>query len=285
MNTGIVKISPGFEEIMPKDYQDLVKNGPYGKGLSIDNLGTFKELIEEHPLCAGCGLALSQRLILASLPAPGDTLIVGTTGCSSLSFAQVAIQNIHSLFGNQNAVAAGLKRALEIRFPEKIKDVVVIGGDGGIGDIGLDMVMHSWFRGEKFTIIMLDNETYANTGGQESGMSQKGQVLNMAPLGKKFPKLSLPEIARDAGCAYVAVVTPAKPKRLGKMVKRAVLISRSIGPAYIQIYCPCPTNYKFKPSETLKIAKEKEKDGLYPTREYFSPEADEFIKKLEGSSK
>ncbi|MBU2563044.1 MAG: ferredoxin oxidoreductase [Actinobacteria bacterium] len=285
MNTSIVKISPGFEEIMPKDYQDLVKNGPYGKGLGIDDLGTFKELIEEHPLCAGCGLALSQRLILASLPAPEDTVIVGTTGCSSLSFAQVAIQNIHSIFGNQNAVATGLKRALKIRFPEKTKDVVVMSGDGGTADIGLGMVMHSWFRGEKFTTIMFDNEAYANTGGQESGMSQKGAVLNMAPLGKKFPKLSLPEIARDAGCAYAAVVTPAKPKRLGKMVEYAVLIARRIGPTYIQIYCPCPTNYKFKSSETLKIAKEKEKDGSYPTREYFSPEADEFIKKLEGSGK
>lgn len=285
MNTGVVKISPGFEEVMPKDYLDLVKNGPYGKGLGIDNLGTFKELIEEHPLCAGCGLALSKRLILASLPNPEDTVIVGTTGCSSLSFPQVAIHNIHSIFGNQNAVATGLKRALKIRFPEKIKDVVVMGGDGGIGDIGLGMVMQSWFRGEKFATIMFDNESYANTGGQESGMSPKGAVLNMAPLGKKFPKLSLPEIARDAGCAYAAAVTPAKPKRLGKMIKYAILIAREIGPTYVQIFCPCPTNYKFKPAESLKRAKEKEKDGSYRIREYFSPEADEFIKKLEGRSK
>jgi pyruvate ferredoxin oxidoreductase beta subunit len=284
MSVDIVKISPGFEEIMPKDYQELVKNAPYGKNWYIDKLGTFKELIEEHPLCAGCGLALSLRLILASLPNPGDTVIVGTTGCSSLAFAQVAIHNIHSLFGNQNAVATGLKRALEIRFPQKRKDVVVMAGDGGTADIGLEMVMHSWFRGEKFTTIMFDNEAYANTGGQESGMSLEGAVLYMAPLGKKFPKLSLPEIARDSGCAYSAAITPVNPKRLGKTVKQAILIARELGPTYVQIYCSCPTNYKFKPSQSLKRAEEKEKDGSYPIKEYFSPKAKELVQRLEDKA-
>ena len=90
-----------------------------------------------------------------------------------MAFPQVALHNIHSLFGNQNAVASGVKRALNLRFPDKIKDVVVIAGDGATADIGLDMVLHSWFRQEKITTIMLDNEAYANTGGQESGMSPK----------------------------------------------------------------------------------------------------------------
>ncbi|MBU2495615.1 MAG: thiamine pyrophosphate-dependent enzyme [Candidatus Omnitrophota bacterium] len=281
MSVDIIKISPGFEEIMPEDYRDLVNNGSYGKGFSVSELGTFKELIEEHPLCAGCGLALSLRFILASLPDPEDTVIVGTTGCNSLAEAQVAIHNIHSIFGNQNAVATGLKRALEIRFPGRTKDVVVMAGDGGVGDIGLGTTMHSWLRGEKFTTIMFDNEAYANTGGQESGMSCEGTVLNMAPTGKKFPKIPLPEIARDAGCVYTAVVTPSNPKRLGKMVRQAILIARELGPSYIQIYCPCPTNYKFKPSESIKRAKEKEKDGSYPVREYFSPKAKEFVERLE----
>ncbi|MBU0693642.1 MAG: ferredoxin oxidoreductase [Candidatus Omnitrophica bacterium] len=285
MSVKIVKISPGFEEIMPKDYKDLVSNGPYGKGFGIKELGTFKELIEEHPLCAGCGLALSKRLILASLPSPENTIIVGTTGCSSLSFSQVALHNIHSIFGNQNAVATGLKRALEIRFPDVIKDVVAIGGDGAIGDIGLGMVMHSWFRGEKFATIMLDNESYANTGGQESGMSQQGAVLNMAPTGKKYNKLPMAEIARDAGCVYSVSVTFAKPKRLEKIIRRAVLIARQLGPTYIQIYCPCPTNYKHKPSESLERARDAEKSGAYPVKEYMSPEAEELIKKLEEGKK
>ncbi|MDA8226220.1 MAG: ferredoxin oxidoreductase, partial [Desulfitobacterium hafniense] len=126
MRKNIFSISPVFEEIMPLEYRELVENGPYGKNLGVTDLGSFKELLEEHPLCAGCGLALSLRLILTSLPNPEDTIIVGSTGCSALAFPQVALQNIHSLFGNQNAVASGLKRALKLRFPDKVKDVFVI---------------------------------------------------------------------------------------------------------------------------------------------------------------
>ena len=78
------------------------------------------------------------------------------------------------------------------------KDVITIAGDGGTMDIGFSMTMHSWIRGEKFTTIMLDNEVYGNTGGQESGMSPKGAVLKMAPLGKKGEKM--PATASSKSC-------------------------------------------------------------------------------------
>lgn len=278
-------ICPEFEDLMPKEYKDLIEKGPFGQQYGVKDLGNFKELVEEHPLCAGCGLALSLRLILASLPSPEDTIIVGSTGCSSLVFPQVAIQNIHSLFGNQNAVATGLKRAMALRFPDKIKDVVVIAGDGATADIGLDMVMQSWLRRERITTIMLDNEAYANTGGQESGMTVEGKVMNMAPQGKKFPKVTLPEIAKESGCDYIATVSPASPKRLEKAVKEAILVTREIGPSYIQIFSPCPTNYKFHPSQTVSITKDREKDGTYRTVEYVSNSAQDYLIRLQEGTK
>ena len=275
MKENIFTISPGFEEIMPKEYRELVKDGPYGRGLGIKDWGTFKELIEKHPLCAGCGLALGIRTVAASLPNPEDTIIVGTTGCNSILMPQLAIHNIHSVFGNQSSLATGLKRALKLRYPDKNKDVVVMAGDGGVSDIGLSPTQHAWFRGENFATIMMDNEAYANTGGQESGMSCQGAVLNMSPTGKKFPKLPLFEIAKVAGCAYVATVSLTNTRRLGKMVRRAILVARDIGPTYLQVYVPCPTNYKFSPSETLKRAKEREE-----IKEYISTEAEKLIKEV-----
>ncbi|MBU4533557.1 MAG: thiamine pyrophosphate-dependent enzyme [Eubacteriales bacterium] len=283
MIKGLFRISPGFEDVMPAEYKELVTTGPYGREVGVSDLGTFKELIEEHPLCAGCAESLALRLILASLPNPEDTVIVGSTGCSSLAFSQVAVHNIHSLFGNQNAVATGLKRALRLRFPDKVKDVLVIAGDGATVDIGLDMVMQSWFRRELITTIMLDNEVYANTGGQESGMSPQGAVLNMAPLGKKFPKVALPEIAREAGCVYVATISPDLPRRLGKVVRRAILVAREIGPSYVQIFCPCPTNFKFRSAEVLQKIRERQKEGTFQVREYVSPEAEAYLAGLEGA--
>ncbi|MCI2424753.1 thiamine pyrophosphate-dependent enzyme [Candidatus Acetothermia bacterium] len=277
MKKGITTISPAFEDIMPEEYRQLVAEGPFGKDLGLGDLGTFKELIEEHPLCAGCGLALGIRLIIASLPAPENTIVVGTTGCSAILFPQLAMHNIHSLFGNQSAIATGLSRALRLRYPDQPKDVVVIAGDGGIGDIGFSFTMQAWFRNEKFTTIMLDNEGYSNTGGQESGMTRQGIALNMAPTGKKYPKLPMVELAKTAGCAYVAAVNPSLARRLGKMVRRAVLVAREIGSTYIQVMVPCPTNYKFSPSETLKQAK-----ALNPQPiEYISAEAEQLLKEAE----
>ena len=85
------------------------------------------------------------RYILAALPNPEDTVMVGSTGCTSLVFPHVAVHNIHSLFGNQNAIASGLKKSLAHRFPDQTKDVVVLAGDGATVDIGLDYTCNHGF--------------------------------------------------------------------------------------------------------------------------------------------
>lgn len=280
MSMNILKPNPYFTDVLPQEYKDLVENGPFGAEKSLVDFGSFKELIEEHPLCAGCNLALAFRLLIGALPSPEDTVIVGSTGCSSLAFTQLAVHNIHSLFGNQNAIATGLKRALKIRFPDKNKDVIVMAGDGATADIGLDMTLHSWFRGEKFTTVMFDNELYANTGGQESGMSLPGAVLYMAPTGKKFRKINLPEIAKASGCVYVAVVSVARPKNITTSIKKAVLIARQIGPTYIQVHTPCPTNLKIKSFEGVMVAQERMKTD-YPFVEYITEDATKYLESIE----
>lgn len=276
MSKKIITPVPALADILPRDYQDLIANGPHGKSLGIKDLGTFKEITEEHPHCAGCGVSLGVRLAVAALPAPEDTLVVGTPGCSFFALSQTALNYSNTAFGNQNAVASGLKRMLRIRYPEQVKDVVVMVGDGGIADIGLDMTLHSWFRGENITTIMLDNEVYGNTGGQESGMSARGQVLHMAPRGKNFPKIPVFEMARTSGCVYGAKVTVADPKRLGTAVVRAILIARQLGPTYVQIYTPCPTNLKFSPADTISTAR-KAQESVYAYEEFITKEAAELL--------
>ena len=52
--------------------------------------------------------------------------------------------------------------------------MVVLAGDGATVDIGLDMTLQAWFPSGKIHHHLFDNELYANTGGQESGLMQKG---------------------------------------------------------------------------------------------------------------
>src|SRR4029453_14280197 len=130
-----IAISPDLYDIMPLDYQDLVNHATYGKeDRGWKDIGTSKELIEQHSLCAGCPESMAFRYVLAPLPHPEGPRMVGSPGSPSLVFPHVSIHNIHSLFGNQNAVASGLKRALTVRFPDRIKDVVVLAGEGAAGD-------------------------------------------------------------------------------------------------------------------------------------------------------
>lgn len=284
MSIKIITPVAEFAELLPQEYKDLVAHGPYNERRFVRDLGTFKEIVDEHPHCAGCGVALAIRLLAAALPSPADTLIVGTPGCSFFALIQTALNYSNTAFGNQNAVATGLKRMLEIRFPYVHKDVVVVAGDGGIADIGLDLTLHSWFRREKITTVMLDNEVYANTGGQESGMSRQGQVLNMAPRGKHFPKIPVFELAKVSGCVYGVRVTVASPHKVGRAIRNAILIARELGPTYVQVYTPCPTNMKFPPNQTLKVAKEAEKDH-YSYEEFMSAEAAEYLVQSKAESK
>jgi pyruvate ferredoxin oxidoreductase beta subunit len=263
MSLDYVKFSNGFEKFMPKEYRDMVEHGPFGKKTTVSQMGTFKEILEEHPMCAGCAMTLFIRLAIIAFPNPEDTITVGTAGCGRLAI-------------DQNGVASGLSRGLRLRFGDKPKDVVVMVGDGGMADIGFSCTLHSWFRKEKFTTIMLDNEVYGNTGGQESGMTSRGAVLKMAPLGKKFEKMDMVSMAKVAGCAYVATVVPNNPRRVESVIKKAVLIAREVGPTYIQAYTSCNIEYAIPTDKVMEDAKNVENDR-YAFTEYYTDEAKQYL--------
>lgn len=284
MSLETVRPSPGFEELLPIEYRDLIKHGQYGREVKVSEMGKFKELVEEHPMCAGCAMTLFIRLVMMALPNPEHTINVGTAGCGRLAISQANIPFIYGNYGDSNSVASGLKRGLELRFPNQFKDVVVMAGDGGLIDIGFQGLMHSWFRQEKFTTIMLDNEVYGNTGGQESGMTLKGQVLKMAPRGKLTGKIDALSLAKVAGCAYIVQIAPTNPSRVMRTIRRAVLIAREIGPTYIQAYTSCNIEYAIPTPDVMQDAFDVEKDR-YGFEEFMTDDAKAYITEVEKKHK
>jgi len=276
-----------FKRYLPKDYVELVDYGPFGKNydeVGVNNMGNYKELLEEHPMCSGCWMAYFIKVIFAALPNPEETVTLGTAGCGRLAISQAAVPFIYGNYGDQNAMASGLTRAFQLRFPDKKKDVITIAGDGGTMDIGFSMTMHSWIRGEKFTTIMLDNEVYGNTGGQESGMSPQGTILKMAPKGKKFGKMPATELAKAAGCVYIVRLSPTNIKSAAKVIRRAIFVAREVGPTFIHAYTSCNIEYSIPTEEVFKDAKEKEK-GRFSFEEYMTDEAREVIERVEAEEK
>ena len=277
MSLDTVRPAPGYLEHLPVEYQDLVKHGQYGRPKKVKDMGKFKELIEEHPMCAGCAMTLFIRIVFLALPKPEHTIFVGTAGCGRLAISQGNVPFIYGNYGDTNAVASGLKRGLELRFPGQEKDVIVMCGDGGLVDIGFQGLMHSWFRHEKFTTIMLDNEIYGNTGGQESGMTQKGLVAKMSPRGKQDEKMDMLGLAKVANLDYVCRLAPTNPARVARSVRRAILVAREFGSTYIQAYTSCNIEYSIPTPEVMQDAFDVEKDR-YGFEEIISDRAKEYLR-------
>jgi len=131
---------------------------------------------------------------------------------------------------------------------------------------------------------MLDNEVYGNTGGQESGMTRQGAVVKMAPLGKKFEKIDMMGLAKTAGVAYIARLTPTNPGRVISTIRKAVLVAREIGPTYVQAYTSCNIEYSISPERVMDDARQVEKER-YSFEEIMSDEARAYLERIEAENK
>ncbi len=282
MPKGVIRVNEDLREFVPQEVIDLETKATWDNPKrGVMDLSYNKELIEEHSLCAGCPESVAFRYILSSLPNPQDTIIVNSTGCTSLVFPQIALHTVHSLFGNQSAVASGIKRVLEYRFPDKVKDVIVLAGDGAVIDIGLECTLHAFFRQEKITTICFDNEVYANTGGQDSGSTVKGAVFKMAPAGKQFDKIPMWQIAIDSGCHYVAKLTVSSPKRVEQIIKKAIYVAREVGPTYVHLYTPCILEIGLNSDDGLEEMKRTDKER-FSFFEYMDDAAKEVIERVKA---
>ena len=57
-----IAICDEFVDIMPSEYQTLVEDSTFGKvDRGWKDIGSSKELIEQHSLCAGCPESIAFR--------------------------------------------------------------------------------------------------------------------------------------------------------------------------------------------------------------------------------
>jgi len=221
-----------------------------------------------HRACAGCGAALAVRTILRATGA--TTIVVSATGCMEVVSSQYPesawkVPWIHSLFENAAAVAAGVATALKaLGRPDEGK-VVVIAGDGGTVDIGMQAISGMLERGEDVCYICYDNEAYMNTGNQRSGSTPLDAFTTTSPSGRKSfgndrPKKNMPAIAAAHDIPYVATMSIGYPQDVMKKVQRGVTVD---GPAYLQIHAPCNVGWGFDSAKTVEVAKLAVETGLW----------------------
>jgi len=102
----------------------------------------------------------------------------------------------------------------------------------------------------------LDNEVYANTGGQRSSATPIGASTTTSPAGRvsygeKMNKKDIVQIMAAHGSPYVAQVAPNKWKDMIKKIQKGFATE---GPVYINAMSACTTEWKFAPDDTIAVS-------------------------------
>lgn len=233
----------------------------------IKNLKQFSKSAEKFEganlLCPGCAHGMIIREVLNAVDGP--ILIGNSTGCLEVSTAVYPYTSwdvpwIHIGFENGSTAAAGAEtmyRALarKGRYKGEKPKFVAFGGDGSTYDIGFQWISGCFERGHDITYICLDNEVYANTGGQRSGSTPVGSSTSTTPAGKvgygkKESKKDLLSIMAAHGAPYVAQVAPNKWKDMNKKIKQAL---DTEGPTFVNALSACTTEWRFDCGNTVEM--------------------------------
>jgi pyruvate-ferredoxin/flavodoxin oxidoreductase len=117
------------------------------------------------------------------------------------------------------------------------KSVWMVGGDGWAYDIGYGGLDHVLAAGRNVNVLVLDTESYSNTGGQMSKATPRAAVARFAASGKRQAKKDLGLLAMTYGTVYVAQV--AMGAQDGQTVKALVEAESYEGPSLVIAYAHC----------------------------------------------
>ncbi|MBN2396436.1 MAG: 2-oxoglutarate oxidoreductase, partial [Candidatus Atribacteria bacterium] len=112
--------------------------------------------------CPGCHHGVAHRLIAEVLDELGiakKTIGIAPVGCAVFAYLFFDCDMICAAHGRAPATATGIKRVK----PENI--VFSYQGDGDLASIGTAEIIHAANRGEKITVIFINNAVYGMTGG------------------------------------------------------------------------------------------------------------------------
>lgn len=223
--------------------------------------------------CPGCQHGVAQRLVAECLDELGLTkkaICIGSIGCSVFIYNYLMVDAVEAPHGRAPAVATGVKRAR----PENV--VFTYQGDGDLASIGLAEIVHCANRGERVSIIFVNNTVYGMTGGQMAPTTMVGQKTTTCPEGRckdvEGQAIKMTEIIAGLGgtayAARVAVDTVKNVRKAKKAVRKAFeaqLQNKGLG--FVEILATCPTNWKMTPVQANKRISEEMTDyfplGVY----------------------
>ena len=220
--------------------------------------------------CGGCGHGIVGNIIgelVEELDLYDDGIMVWPIGCSNLAERYIDFDMMFGLHGRAPAVATGIKRA------EPNKFVMVYQGDGDMASEGLAEIISAAIRGEKFSVIFMNNSVFGMTGAQMAPTTLMDQVTTTSPTGRMrdnagYPVKMAELVATQEGVIYSERCTVSSPANIAAC-KRAIKkifelqLSGADGMGFVEILSPCPTGWKMKPVKALEWI-DQEMTKVYP---------------------
>lgn len=203
--------------------------------------------------CPGCHHGIAHRLVaecLSELGLVDNTICVSSIGCSVFIYNYILMDTIEAPHGRAPAVATGVKRARKDKF------VFTYQGDGDLASIGLAESVHCANRGEKVSVVFVNNTVYGMTGGQMAPTTMIGQKTTTCPGGRCEDREGSPMkmaelMASLGGTAYSARVATNNMKNI-VAAKKAVMKAfrcqtEGRGFGFVELLSACPTNWRMSP--------------------------------------
>ena len=205
--------------------------------------------------CPGCGHSIIHRLVaelIDEMNLKHRIIGVPPPGCSVFAYNYFDVDMLESAHGRGAAVATGIKRA----FPEII--VFSYQGDGDLAAIGTAETIHAANRGEKISVVFVNNAVYGMTGGQMAPTTLINQQTTTTPYGRNTglegnPLKMSEMLALLDGAVYLertAVNTPSNIRKTKKALRKTFQVQLDgLGFSLVEILSPCPVNWKMSPLE------------------------------------
>jgi len=200
--------------------------------------------------CPGCHHGIAHRLVtecLHELDLAKKTIGVASVGCSAFIYSYMHLDWLEAPHGRASAVATGVKRARPDRF------VFTYQGDGDLGAIGLNESLQAANRGEKISVIFINNTVYGMTGGQMAPTTLPNQKTTTSPKGRSIANegapLKMAELmAQLSGVVYSARCSLDSVKNVmaaKKAIKKAFEMQiEGRGFSFVELLSGCPTNWR-----------------------------------------
>ena len=220
-------------------------------------------LLTDKPFhyCPGCTHGIIHRLVAEALDelGIGDKAVgVAPVGCAVFAYDYFNCDMMEAAHGRAPAVATGIKRVL----PDRA--VFTYQGDGDLASIGTAEIVHAATRGEKITVIFVNNAIYGMTGGQMAPTTLPCQVTTTSPYGRDVSHCGYPVrvsemLATLNGPAYIERVSvhdvPHIKKAKAAIKKAFQLQMEGRGFTLVEVLSTCPTNWGKTPKEAFEWLK------------------------------